>query len=212
MSNILDTIIAKSDQVTADDLMGGKTLTIKITKVSMIDDAQPVVFHYEGDNGKPFKPSKGMRRVIVQAWGSDIKVYPGRSLTLFRDDKVKWGGAEVGGVRISHMSHLKEDLVMALTVSKANKKPYRVKPLNTKEQPVKKQEEKEETVATEEEISINEPSIIEKEGHDAASKGVASYVEWKNGLSMDQKETIKSFHGKWVKMAKEVDANTLSGS
>jgi hypothetical protein len=36
---------------------------------------------------------------------------------------------EVGGIRISHMSHIDRDVVMALTEKKGSKKPFTVKPL-----------------------------------------------------------------------------------
>lgn len=129
MSSMLDTIVPKSDQMNADDLIGGRTLTIKITKVDIAMGEQPVSFHYEGDNNKPYKPGKSMRRVVVNAWGADTKLYIGRSMTLYRDDKVKFGGADVGGIRISHMSHIDKPIVMALTTSKANRKPFLVEPL-----------------------------------------------------------------------------------
>ena len=50
-------------------------------------------------------------------------------MTLYRDPKVKWGGMEVGGCRISHMSHIEREMVIALTMTKKERAPYRVKPL-----------------------------------------------------------------------------------
>jgi len=126
--NIADTIIAKSDQLNADDLMGG-AITIEIARVSGASDRdQPINIHYVGDNNKPWKPCKSMRRVIVKAWGVDTSTYVGRRVTLYRDPKVKWGGMEVGGIRISHMSHI-EGFKMALTATRGSKKLYEVKPL-----------------------------------------------------------------------------------
>ncbi len=129
MNNMLPSIVPKSDQLNADDLIGGQSKTIKITKVTIHAGEQPVALHYEGDNGKPYKPGKSMCRVLVFNWGSDANLYVGRSLTLYRDDKVKFGGIEVGGIRISHMSHINESRTMALTSSRAQRKPFTVKPL-----------------------------------------------------------------------------------
>lgn len=126
--NILPTIAPKSDQLNADDLIG-RTMTITITKVAPGGEDSPVSVHFEGDDGKPYKPCKSMRRVMVQAWGPEAGAYVGRRLTLFRDDKVVFGGMAVGGIRISHMSNIDRDLIMALTVSKAQRRPYMVKPL-----------------------------------------------------------------------------------
>lgn len=129
MSDMTPVIAAKSDQLNADDLIGGPR-TITITRVDVRDTKdQPVSVFYEGDDGKPWKPCKSMSRVLAAAWGTDSKIYPGRSLTLFREPTVKWGGIEVGGIRISHMSHIPEPLLMAITITKGSKKPYRVEPL-----------------------------------------------------------------------------------
>jgi hypothetical protein len=127
--NLADTIIPKSDQLNADDLISG-TVTIKVTAIKGSNEPQqPVSIHYEGDNGKPYKPCKSMRRVLVSAWGANGGEYVGRSMTLYRDDSVLFGGIAVGGIRISHLSHIEKDLTLALTVSRASRKPYTVKPL-----------------------------------------------------------------------------------
>lgn len=131
---MLDTIVPKSDQLNADDLIGG-TRTITLTKVHLTGEEQPVALHFEGDNGKPYKPGKSMRRVLVQLWGPDANAYAGRSMTLFRDDKVMFGGVAVGGIRISHMTHIDRDITIALTTTRANRKPFTVRPLKVEERP-----------------------------------------------------------------------------
>jgi hypothetical protein len=131
--NLAETIIPKSDQLNADDLISG-TITIKVTAIKGSNEPQqPVSIHYEGDNGKPYKPCKSMRRVLVSAWGANGADYVGRSMTLFRDDSVLFGGIAVGGIRISHLSHIEKDLTLALTVSRASRKPYTVKLLTVAE-------------------------------------------------------------------------------
>ena len=120
---------AKSDQLNSDDLIGGD-ITIKITDVKInVNDAQSGVIHYEGDNGKPFKPCKSMRRVIELKWGSDEQYFVGKSMTLCRDATVKWAGEEVGGIRITHMSDMKEDNRFMLTYSRNVKRAYKVEHL-----------------------------------------------------------------------------------
>jgi hypothetical protein len=123
------TIVPKSDQLNADDLIG-TTKTIRIIKVSRCTDGdQPIAIHFEGDDGKPFKPGKSMRRVMVYTWGADGSNYEGRSMTLYRDEKVKFGGLLVGGIRISHMSDIKAPITMALTETRGMKKGFTVQPL-----------------------------------------------------------------------------------
>ena len=128
MTDMKPTIVPKSDQLNADDLLSGP-ITIKITEVKIKPGEQPVSIHYEDDNGKPYKPCKSMCRVMVSAWGADAAKYIGHRMTLYCDPKVKWAGMEVGGIRISHMSDIDESMTMALTVTRANKKPFTVKPL-----------------------------------------------------------------------------------
>ena len=122
-------VAPKSDQLNADDLIAGPR-TVRITKVTGTGNSdQPVAVHFEGDDGKPYKPCKSMRRVMIAAWGRETVQYVGRALTIYRDPKVAFGGMEVGGVRISHMSHIERRNEIALTVTKAKRAPYRVEPL-----------------------------------------------------------------------------------
>jgi hypothetical protein len=108
---------------------------------------QPVAVHFEGDNGKAYLPCKSMRRVLVHVWGRDGGAYVGRSLTLFRDEAVVFGGAAVGGIRISHMSELARPVTLSLTASKASRKPYVVQPLVVATAPAKKAASAEEKAA-----------------------------------------------------------------
>jgi len=134
MTDLSKTIEPKSDQLNADDLIAGPR-TITVTDVRGVSgDAQPISIHYEGDNGKPYKPCKSMRRVLVVVWGASGADYAGRSMTLYRDPNVKFGGIAVGGIRISHMSHINDKVTMSLTVSRANRKPYTVNPLKGADQ------------------------------------------------------------------------------
>jgi hypothetical protein len=122
------TLEAKSNQLTSDDLIAGPK-TIVVTKVTAGSAEQPVAVYYDGDQGKPWYPCKSMRRVLVAAWGADAKGYIGRSMTLFRDPEVSYGGIKVGGIRISHLSDLDSPLSIALTVTRQKRSPYKVQPL-----------------------------------------------------------------------------------
>lgn len=130
------TIAPKSDQINADDLIGGP-MTIKISRVSGNEGNadQPVNVFFDGDGGKPFRPCKQMRRVMVAIWGADASQYVGRSMTLYRDPSVTFGGMQVGGIRISHMSGIDKPQTMALTVTRASRKPFTVHPLQAPKAP-----------------------------------------------------------------------------
>lgn len=128
MVDLSATIIAKSDQLNADDLIGSN-LTITITDVRAVAREQPIAISYQGDNGKPWYPCKTMRRVLMHVWGRDGKSYIGKKVTLYRDPTVTFGGLAVGGIRISHMSGITERQQMVLTATRKSKKPYVVEPL-----------------------------------------------------------------------------------
>jgi hypothetical protein len=129
MNDMRAVIVPKSDQMNADDLIGGP-VTITVESVAITPGKeQPVAIRYVGDNGKPYKPCKSMCKVMVHIWGADASEYTGRSMTLYGDPKVKWGGMEVGGIRISHMTHLAAPRAMALTETKGKKAVFVVNPL-----------------------------------------------------------------------------------
>ena len=131
MSEVLDlrhTIVPKSDQLNADQLIGGP-LTITVSRVSATSGDQPVTINYDGDGGRPFKPCLTMRKVLVLAWGHDGNKWPGKSIRVFNDPAVRFGKDEVGGVRISHLSHIPADISVRLAATKGKKALYEIKKL-----------------------------------------------------------------------------------
>ena len=98
---------AKSDQLNADDLVGGN-ITVQIERV--VDTGakeQPVHYYYTGCNNRPWKPSKTMIKILAGLWGDDEQTHVGKWVELFRNPKTRWAGVEVGGVEIKAMSHIK---------------------------------------------------------------------------------------------------------
>lgn len=132
--NLSDSIIPKADQINADDLIA-EPRTVTITAVNKGNAEQPVnVMTEEFGTGRPYKPSKSMRRVLVAAWGADSVNYLGRQLTLFRNAAIRFGADEVGGIQISHMSHIDGSLKIALTVSRGKRTQFVVQPIATPKQ------------------------------------------------------------------------------
>lgn len=129
VTNLRDTILAKSDQLNADDIIG-TGITITVTAVKRGDSAeQPVVIHYQGDNGRPYKPCKTMRRVLIAGWGENGAAWVGRSMSLYNEPSVKFGGVAVGGIRISHMTDIGNGLRLAPNASKGKKQEVIIQPL-----------------------------------------------------------------------------------
>jgi hypothetical protein len=129
MGDMTETLAAKSDQLNAIDIIGGP-ITVTVTRVKVTRSDQPVsIWTEELGEDRPYKPCLSMRRVLVKAWGADSSTYTGKRMTLFNDTSVKWAGEPVGGVRISHLSHIDKRLTMSLPETRGKQKQYRVEPL-----------------------------------------------------------------------------------
>ena len=128
--DLTESIAPRSDQANAEDFLAGPR-TVTITEVRKGASAeQPVdILLEEFGPGRPFKPSKTVRRILVSAWGADASAYAGRRMTLYRDPAVRFGGMDVGGIRVSHLSHIAKPMTLVLAVSKGKRAPYVVKPL-----------------------------------------------------------------------------------
>ncbi len=194
MTDILTTVIPKSDQLNSDDLIAGP-LVIRVAKVTidLSKSDQPVSIFFDGDNGKPFKPCKSMRRVLIEVWGSRHAEYVGRSMTLYRDPSVKFGGFEVGGIRISHMSNIDRPITMALTATRASRKPFTVQPLAKKTPP------KEDSL---DEILKNQidPQILDV-AREAAGGGSDIFKIWWEGATQTDRAAAMTIKDELTKIA-----------
>lgn len=129
MGDMSATIIPKSDQINADELVGGPiTVTINRAVVKK-GDQQPVNLHTVETPGRAYRPSKTMRKLIVEAWGLESQAYVGRSLTLYRNPEIMYGGQTVGGIEISHMSHIDKPVVTTLIVGRGKTREFTVLPI-----------------------------------------------------------------------------------
>jgi hypothetical protein len=70
-----------------------------------------------------------MRRVLIFAWGDDGGEWVGKSMTLYNDPSVEYGGVKVGGIRISHLSHIERDIAILLTAKRGKKQEFVIKKL-----------------------------------------------------------------------------------
>ena len=123
-------VVPKSDQLNADDLLTGP-ITVTVQSVKAGDKEQPIVIGIDGGR-QPYKPCKGMRRILVQAWTDEGKSWVGKRMTLYRNPDVKYGGVKVGGIQISHLSDLPAaQVTYALTVSRGYKIEYVVNRLES---------------------------------------------------------------------------------
>ena len=118
-------IAPKSDQLNAEDLLTGPR-TFTITEVVEGNAEQPVNVHLAEMPGRPWRPSKSMSRVLAYCWGKDTDPYAGRRVTLYRDPEVTFGRDKVGGIKVSHLSHIDGPKSLSLTEKRGSRKPHKV--------------------------------------------------------------------------------------
>jgi len=122
-----ESIIPKSDQLNAEDMFSGpQTYTIREVRKGTAE--QPFDFMLV-ETDRAYRPSKTMRRLIVAAWGPDANQYAGRRLTLYRDPSIKFGGQAVGGIRVSHMSHITKRIEEKFQTTRGKRETFTVEPL-----------------------------------------------------------------------------------
>ncbi len=130
----------RSDQLNADDLIIGNKV-IKITKVlvNLQSEQQKVVVHYENDQGKPWKPSKSMGRVLAEILGGDFATWSGQEIELFKNKEITFGKDKCGGIQIAAMSALTNQTTFMITTKRGVKSKITILPLLTAPQKTKNQ-------------------------------------------------------------------------
>ena len=126
--DISESLAANSQQQNADEYLAGPK-TVTVSEVKKGTSEQPVEVHLAEFPGKPFKPAKSVRRVLAAAWGTDASQWAGRRLTIYCDPEVRYAGKAVGGLRVSHVSHIDKLVTVALTVTRGKREPFTVHPL-----------------------------------------------------------------------------------
>lgn len=126
----------RSDQWNADDFIGGaKTFTISGVRVGSAEQKYDI--ELEGQE-RAWRPPLTMLRLLMHAWGDESDEWIGRRVTLYRDESIRFGSDEVGGIRISHMSNLpgNKPLTVKLTKQRGRRQNHTVQPLPDVPQPI----------------------------------------------------------------------------
>ncbi len=133
MLDVSSTILSKSDQLNASDLIGNEII-LTVSGVHLVSSPdQPMIINYIDDDGRPYKPCKSMRRVLVGLWGKDASQWIGRSVGVYNEPSVKWAGKEEGGVRIKSMSHIEKNKSVTTSESKHKKTTYLISVLQVEQ-------------------------------------------------------------------------------
>lgn len=130
MSDIGFALEAKSDQLNYDDIADTE-IVITVSEVRVRAGDQPVSVYFNGCNNRPWKPSKGMLRLLATAWSRDSSSWVGKSAKLYGDKTVKWAGKEIGGIRIRALSDINKSGISAMiAVSRGKRNEVRIQYLN----------------------------------------------------------------------------------
>ena len=123
--DISQALVAKSDMLNASDLTGSP-IVATIKAVRRGDAAKPVIVDLEGMDGRPWKPSKGMLRVVAHAWGTESDKWIGRLVKLANNPEVIYAGEKVGGVEVIAMSHIDAAFTIPVRISQKKVKQHTV--------------------------------------------------------------------------------------
>ena len=126
--DISKALVAKSDQLNASDLTGSP-IVATIAAVRRGDAVKPVIIDLAGMDGRPWKPSKGMLRVIAHGWGTESDIWVGRSVKLVNNPEVIYAGEAVGGVEVIAMSHIATKFTIPVRISQKKVKQHTVEVL-----------------------------------------------------------------------------------
>ena len=117
----------RSDQWNADDFLSGpRTFTIAGVKDGAAEQKYDI--QLEGE-ARSWRPPLTMIRVLLKAWGDESDAWVGRQVTLFQDPTVKFGRDVLGGVRISHLSHIDGTLNVKVTTTRGKRETVTVQQL-----------------------------------------------------------------------------------
>lgn len=131
--DIAKAIEPRSDQQNYDDMIAGPR-TVTVEAVDQDKEGRASI-HLAEYPGRPFKPSKTNLRLIAQAWGTEAVQWAGRRLTLAGDPTVRFGGQQVGGIRVVALSHIEKAFTANLTTTRGKRAPYKVDVLPTEQPP-----------------------------------------------------------------------------
>jgi hypothetical protein len=119
---------SNSQQINADDILGSP-ITVTITGAVEGTSEQTLFISVAEVQGKTYRPSLTMMKVLGAVWGDETDDWIGKRLTLYRNPDIKFGGVVVGGIEISAMSDIERPVEVSVLEKRGKRKTFTVKPL-----------------------------------------------------------------------------------
>ncbi len=133
--NIREFVKIKSDRLNYEDfIMGPKEFTIARLGKKVDQGTPRLLIFFEGYESTPYWPSLGMRKCLSNpdGWGeAPFSEWIGRRMTLFGEPTVVYAGKEMGGIQISHISHIKSEYTTKITLRRGLRIDFTIEPLAT---------------------------------------------------------------------------------
>lgn len=122
------TIEKKTDQLNYEDMLGGVTRIVTIAEVRKGSKEQQYDIAIEGDD-RYWRPPATVLKLLVAAWGDEAAAWVGRHAKLYGDPEVTFGREKVGGIRVSHLSHIDGPVSAMLSETRGKRKRHVAEPL-----------------------------------------------------------------------------------
>lgn len=117
-----------TDQLNYEDFLGGVTRIVTIAKVEKGRKEAQYDIAIEGDD-RYWRPPATILKLLKLAYGDEGADWVGKRAMLYGDPEVKMKGVKVGGIRVSHLSHLDGPLKAPLTVTRGQTADFTILPL-----------------------------------------------------------------------------------
>jgi hypothetical protein len=122
------TIEKKTDQLNYEDFLGGITRIVTIAGVTAGTKEQQYDIAIEDDT-RVWRPAVTVLKLLVAAWTDEAALWTGRRAELYGDPDIMFGRDNVGGIRVSRLSHIDAPLTVSLTETRGRKKSHTIQPL-----------------------------------------------------------------------------------
>lgn len=129
--DISQLIAPDSDEMVAADLIGSPPQVFTIVEVTetVREKGKRVAnIRLEGFP-RPWRPGKGMSRVMADNWGRETQGWIGRQVELYGDPDVYFGNEKTGGVRISRLSGISKPKTTRTNPRSGKNSSWTVQPL-----------------------------------------------------------------------------------
>lgn len=136
----------KTDQLNFEDFLHGVTRDVTIAEVRPGTAEQQYDIRIEGDK-RAWRPPVTVLKLLVEAWGDDATLWVGRRARLYGDPSITFGPDRLGGIRVSHVSHIDKPVTANLSKTRGKRQMHTVQPLKDEPAPAQTPEPTAEQVA-----------------------------------------------------------------